>query len=727
MNLRGKHGARLTDRIPLDRTGATPGSIFGLPRRASRFAYDLAWHAGRARVIIVVLLGLSLGLTIGPQAQDVLVGLGQGRAVLPWIAFFVSVIWLAINAWFWSRFALTVQLGAQNDPDHPSQHPSQHIAAIAHWLPRWLGLVPFVAVSLALLRAAHAVPPEMDAMTNVTASGAGPLLAGSAAAAVMGLLFVVLVVKLAPHDYILPAGERRVSRGAAIMVGVTLLTAVAGMVAFGLDPVTTGRAIQPGPTMLLAAAGLVCGGTIVTWYGTMTRIPILAVLLTLSLVLGLLRDSDIVPDNHDIRTTGTPLRARLDLVTAFETFVHARAAAYAVAEPAPVVLVATSGGGLAAAFWTSTVLGDLIDHVPGFGEQLFAISGVSGGSLGAVETIGMLRSAGHEARCGGLRQCTQKTLGADFLAPPLGSFLYSDALQRFLPFPIFADRAAALEHAWEARWHAVTGNDVMAGSFLDLWAPDHPWPALLLNGTSVLTGARIITSNLVLHNATPAQSVAAEDVLAAMDAEVPASTAVDNSARFPYFGPVGVLRQHALGNTHGRVVDLVADGGYFENFGATTLIDVLAALAETAQRDKLAVRFVVIQIIGAPPSVREMTPVSMAPRGIMAPLAALLRTRTARGEDATEALARQTALLGGTYIPIRLGFSPTGRTAPLSWSLSEVARQVIDAQWTQPCRNHVAAEMALLSRAAPPAARDASAMLHERACEPEGFTGRVPG
>src|SRR5205814_1339450 len=49
----------------------------------------------------------------------------------------------------------------------------------------------------------------------------------------------------------------------------------------------------------------------------------------------------------------------------------------------PVFFVATEGGGLRAAYYTSLVLSAIQDRCPAFAQHLFAISGVSGGSVGA--------------------------------------------------------------------------------------------------------------------------------------------------------------------------------------------------------------------------------------------------------------------------------------------------------------------------------------------------------
>ena len=163
-----------------------------------------------------------------------------------------------------------------------------------------------------------------------------------------------------------------------------------------------------------------------------------------------------------------------------------------------------------------------------------------------------------------------------------------------------------------------------------------------------------------------------------------------NSARFPFIGPFGVLRNAGI------ATDAVVDGGYFENLGASTLLELLDALDGIARRHSRRVRFVVVQLINDPNSgfgkgsdMFQETSWSLLPRGLTAPATVLLRTREARGVSASEALARRVLTLGGSYIPIRLGRSPTGRTAPLGWSLSAVARKLIDDQWTPACRDRV--------------------------------------
>jgi hypothetical protein len=139
----------------------------------------------------------------------------------------------------------------------------------------------------------------------------------------------------------------------------------------------------------------------------------------------------------------------------------------------------------------------------------------------------------------------------------------------------------------------------------------------------------------------------------------------------------------------GPIEDWVADGGYFESLGATTALDVLNALALLPTEGQ-HIRFVVIEIVsdpdaGHPPPKGAPLP----PLGLVGPGAALLNSRGARGTYAAQALASRVEALGGAYVRLQLGQSPTGASAPLAWSLSGSARHLIDMQWTSAWRERV--------------------------------------
>jgi hypothetical protein len=136
------------------------------------------------------------------------------------------------------------------------------------------------------------------------------------------------------------------------------------------------------------------------------------------LVLGALSLSRRVFSAHEIRTlTGQPA-TRPSLSNFTKQWLSSRlTVSHTKAAPYTVVLVAAAGGGIRAADWTATQLGWLQDQNPSFSRHLFAISSVSGGSVGAGVFAALLK-ANCGGRCEGLARAI---LRDDFLAPAFAS------------------------------------------------------------------------------------------------------------------------------------------------------------------------------------------------------------------------------------------------------------------------------------------------------------------
>jgi hypothetical protein len=250
----------------------------------------------------------------------------------------------------------------------------------------------------------------------------------------------------------------------------------------------------------------------------------------------------------------------------------------------PLIMVATAGGASRAAFWTSQVLGEIVKREPYFAERLFMISGVSGGSLGAVTFRSLVEAhRKNNAPLDRAAETAAEIIKNDFLGPTFAAGLYVDlptngitVLPRsWLP----NDRGVAIEKAWEKAWHDKgPGGLTWDQGFVATFGGDRPWPVLVLNGTSVEKGKRVITSNIRFDSpssATASMSGAVNryDTFDITKADIPISTAVTMSARFPVISPTGALRDCA-----GKAWTRVTDGGLFENFGAYTLDEVLRYL-----------------------------------------------------------------------------------------------------------------------------------------------------
>ncbi|MFZ5677043.1 MAG: hypothetical protein ACOZAM_29125 [Pseudomonadota bacterium] len=316
--------------------------------------------------------------------------------------------------------------------------------------------------------------------------------------------------------------------------------------------------------------------------------------------------------------------------------------------PPYIFFVNAAGGGIRAAYWTTSVLGRITDCSPQFPDRLFAISGVSGGSFGAVLYSAQLRNAlnryGDRSAAAAPPLCARHPLSApdvplpagayqtqakqilsyDFLTPVLNNYLFRDVASAFLPLPPGPDRAIVFEHEISNAWQSHCGPTMKEGkltctpanldqtSFFSLrtslrafrakFATGVAWqPILLLNGTHQESGKRIITSHLKISQNTFSD---AYDFTSGMThADIPIAAAILNSARFPIVSPSGVVvdKRNSDNSTLGHVID----GGYFENNGAATLQELILKTMNIWPKDRKRPTPVVIEILNNPDYVEQ--------------------------------------------------------------------------------------------------------------------------
>lgn len=406
-------------------------------------------------------------------------------------------------------------------------------------------------------------------------------------------------------------------------------------------------------------------------------------------------------DNHALY--GTQFRTgpdpRADLVADFTRWHQARLA-QGDAPDAPVMFVAAAGGGLRAAHWTARVLAAIDDATcNAFGRRMYAISGVSGGSLGAATYVALKADQPADAACPAMQQpaplshSVERVLGRDFLAPVVGSFLFTDALQRWIPTPIIVrDRAWVLAEHWADAWHEAQGSDRLHAPLGALYADDaaRRLPMLFLNATSVDTGRRAIATEVRLS------APDAIDVYAAglKTDGLSLAQAVLNSARFTYVSPAGTLiGQH---DANVGVADRLVDGGYFDNSGAETLLDVIGTLERNGVLQARQAYVVLISneataarlcrdANAVPPdvSVGAITAHTPGSSETLSPIEAMMSTRVARASLAMERVVRQ---VGCDHV-IELGMfadrypqemRDSAREPALGWFLSRNSVRLIE-------------------------------------------------
>jgi hypothetical protein len=455
--------------------------------------------------------------------------------------------------------------------------------------------------------------------------------------------------------------------------------------------------------LFLAAANAVFMGSVTVFLGRLWRLPLVTIALALA------AGHSLWNDNHEVRLAAAEPQ-RPELAEAFRAWVEARQGERADEQAIPVVLVAAEGGGLRAAYWTATAIGRIQDRAPDFARHVFAISGVSGGSLGAAVFASLVdrdlsRGGGAQRPLGPCEDkaepgpgpegygrfeaCSAAALSANFLAPTLARMLASDFAQWFTPIPVASfDRAGALEGSWALAYSGATGDDPLSRPFLDLRAR-HPnqVPALVLNVAHVESGRRVIQSPFRFEASLFPDSY---DLLAAAGSDLPLKTAVHNSARFAYISPAGRLRARG-----GAELGHVVDGGYFENSGAVTLLELRRGLArlETPLREagilRSPIRYHALYLCNNPLRCgrRAVQPGAIDPTAparisdLLAPARALLAAREARG---SLALAELGSVFAGELTEIGacplLPQEEKKAPLPLGWQLSESVRKRLKSQ-----------------------------------------------
>ena len=186
---------------------------------------------------------------------------------------------------------------------------------------------------------------------------------------------------------------------------------------------------------------------------------------------------------------------------------------------------------------------------------------------------------------------------------------------------------------------------------------------------------------------------------------MPLSEMVLNSARFTYVSPSGTVRRRDGDQLPIQLVD----GGYFENSGATTLLDVITALRQTHSGPNLVLRIIHISNdvtlegfasnLTSRPRVedqcRDSSPRSYHLSGdAAAPINTLLSTREARGAYAREVLERS---LGEQDRLWHFRLCRSNYPIPLGWAIShavfeEMRNQLKDKATTEVAEAVLSAE-----------------------------------
>jgi hypothetical protein len=379
-----------------------------------------------------------------------------------------------------------------------------------------------------------------------------------------------------------------------------------------------------------------------------------------------------------------------DLAEAYDKWLIARTAAREAyknaknGKPYPVFIIAAEGGGIYAASAAAAFLSRLQEYCPSFAQHVFAISGVSGGAVGASVFHSIVRdeqiktteckppdAAAREK----ISKKSSKAIQADHLSPLLG-FIVADMLGIY-------DRARGLEQS------LVSSASVLGTLFDGHWQADKAAPALVLNATWAENGHRVAFAPFtfgtaikdlkgkVLHSFS--DNYFRDHTL--RNTTIAGAAVV--SARFPAILPAFTI---VNGTNHWSFVD----GGYKDSSGALTALDIFNLIRAADPEEKaVAPRLILLTSTRS-----EFDPEKVHGMGVpnlFAPAITLLSVRDRLAEDA---VSRTVTAIAAGATPSRLGVDDSNPKLvelnqqafifSLGWTISRSTHAIVSIQMGYP-------------------------------------------
>ncbi|SOD95358.1 hypothetical protein SAMN06269250_4832 [Spirosoma fluviale] len=337
-------------------------------------------------------------------------------------------------------------------------------------------------------------------------------------------------------------------------------------------------------------------GSVMVYFNDYRYRPLVLITLGYLILISAFNDNTAVRQATGIGVS--PISQRPTVDAHFARWVDARR--QEDGDTIPLVLVAAEGGGIRALNWTAETLIRLDSIIPGFSRHVYALSGVSGGGVGTVFYTAFLRDFAEADRARSFEQF-RKVIRDDYLSGVSSALLFPESVQRLVPFPIPAlERAKWLEDSWAGSYYTNLKLSTLDSSLTQLYQTrsgyNYNLPSLLLNGTLAESGQKIITSNLKLDARYFKNVVSTLDVLGT---DVPLKTAASLCSRFPIVTNGGLIQKDTMliNGRNQQYGGHVVDGGYFDNSGVETCIQLLNNLIPSIRRLDTADRVTIIPYV----------------------------------------------------------------------------------------------------------------------------------
>lgn len=265
----------------------------------------------------------------------------------------------------------------------------------------------------------------------------------------------------------------------------------------------------------------------------------------------------------------------------------------------PVYFVLADGGASRSGYWVASVLGRIQDSVgEKFSNNLFCLSGASGGSVGNAAYYMLLRNKKLlNEKTLSYQDCSKNYLKSDFLSYTIARMLGPDFFRYVFPILLNGvnDRAYALTMALEKASpdSTVLYNSFSTGMSSLITQVDQPanLPILCINTTRMQDGRPGVVSTIDMSEPFFNKRI---DVLNLVNEEndLKLSSAIVLGASFPYVCPAGRIdKKDSIKSKRDGSDSLFytpqyfVDGGYFDNSGAGVVNEMIVALRLLMSQD----------------------------------------------------------------------------------------------------------------------------------------------
>ena len=434
------------------------------------------------------------------------------------------------------------------------------------------------------------------------------------------------------------------------------------------------------------------------------RVPVAAVLIIVGILVQLL-----IPNSHKYEVQPWPETVRrFSADEALSAWIETHGT------DKPLVAIAASGGGIRAAYWTTITMEHLnndaefdqndgndsdVENEPGFLDRIALISSVSGGSLGSMYYLERNVFDPHG------QPRASVAAGTSSLSATVWGLTYLET-----PRLVFGNALGKLDRGWaqEATWGQLLCDADRTLSSLTDRVMEGRYPLPIFNACLQETGQRYVMSPVHIlapdidltgpltetgsapsgNSAKAKPKPAFQDLLTDLNGDMRVVTAARLSATFPYVSPQARAEFDSSSSTCAKTKFYhAADGGYADNSGLLTTIEVLDRYLEKQTQNKTQTpgRIALVEIRAAPGDFAE--PPEAASGGLVNELfGPLLTVSSVQFNSQSSRNRQEIKWLGQLWkkrndVTLR-HFVFYLSSGPLSWHLTDDEKALIRSHWS---------------------------------------------